>query len=338
MGSSVQFREILSAEADALGEVGVTFARFMELALFQPQLGYYARDRQRVGRDRRSDFYTASSLGPVFGELIVAAAVQLLGPRPAADHAFVDIGAEPGREILAGVAHPFGSSLTLRLGEPLTLPPRAVVFSNELFDAQPCHRLVRRDGSWREIGVGLDGQNLREIVLPSLSSPVAAVVHQLPAEAPEGYHLDLPLGSVRLLEQLAAQSWRGLFLAFDYGHTWRELTGELPAGTARAFARHQQNNDLLAAPGEQDLTCDVCWDWLADGLRRNGFASPRVESQEAFFARHAGESLSRLMAAEAGRFSPRKQAVMQLLHPAHMGQKFQILHGLRDQGPAGPQN
>jgi SAM-dependent MidA family methyltransferase len=108
------------------------------------------------------------------------------------------------------------------------------------------------------------------------------------------------------------------------------LTEEFPAGTARAFVRHTQSNDLLADPGEQDLTCDVCWDWLADCLRAKGFPNPAVESQEAFFVRHAGDALSRLMAVEAGRFSPRKQAVMHLLHPAHLGQKFQILHGLRD--------
>ncbi len=76
MGSSVQFREILSAEADAQAG-GVTFARFMELALFHPAAGYYTARRQRVGRDRRSDFYTAASLGPVFGELVAAAAAPI---------------------------------------------------------------------------------------------------------------------------------------------------------------------------------------------------------------------------------------------------------------------
>ncbi|MFI5336854.1 MAG: SAM-dependent methyltransferase [Opitutales bacterium] len=328
MGSSVLLPDLLAREPGAAA--GIPFARFMELALFHPQAGYYAANRHRVGRDRSGDFYTATSLGPVFGELVVAAAVRLLGPRPAAAHTFVEIGAEPGQGVLQGVAHPFAASVTLRLGEPLTPPPRAVVFSNELFDAQPCHRLVRRGGAWRELGVAVRDGGLAEVELPALSPAVAAGAERLPADTPEDYHLDLPLPSVALLTQITRPPWTGLFIAVDYGRTWRELTEEMPAGTARAFSQHRQGNDLLANPGAQDLTCDVCWDWLEEELRRQGFTDPRVESQEAFLARHAGEALAVLMVAEAGRFSARKQAVLHLLHPAHMGQKFQILHALRD--------
>ena len=328
MGSSVQLPDLLAREP-GIG-AGVSFARFMELALYHPAAGYYAATRPRLGRDRDSDFYTATSLGPVFGELVVAAAVSLLGPRRAADHTWVEIGAEPGGGVLAGVAHPFAAAQCVRLGEPLTLPPRAVVFSNELFDAQPCHRLVRRAGAWRELGVARRDGQLAEMELPALSPEVAAMSGRLPAEAAEGYHLDLPLASVRLLDRIAAQSWSGLFLAFDYGRSWEELAQELPGGTARAYHRHRQSNDLLARPGEQDLTCDVCWDWLADSLRAHGFAAPQVEAQETFFVRQAGEALAATLAAEAGRFSGRKQAILHLLHPAHLGRKFQSLHALRD--------
>src|SRR5262245_4531614 len=144
MGSSVQFHEIFAAEAEAAA--GVSFARFMELALFHPQAGYYARQRERVGRNERADFYTATSLGPIFGELVVAAAVKLLGGEASSGFTFVEIGAEPGGGVLKNVAHPFASAATISLGQPIALPPRCVVFSNELFDAQPCHRLVWREG------------------------------------------------------------------------------------------------------------------------------------------------------------------------------------------------
>ena len=60
-----------------------------------------------------------------------------------------------------------------------------------------------------------------------------------------------------------------------------------------------------------------------------GFADAKVESQEAFFIHHAGAFLSQAMAEEASRLSQRKRALMQLLHPSHLGQKFQVLHGLR---------
>jgi SAM-dependent MidA family methyltransferase len=156
---------------------------------------------------------------------------------------------------------------------------------------------------------------------------------ELPAAAPEGYQLDAPLAAQTLAAALAAQKWRGLFLACDYGKSWRELCEATPQGTARAYFRHTQSNNLLARPGEQDLTCHVCWDWLAGALAQHGFQAPAVESQEAFFVRHAGEFIAQALAAEAARLSPRKRALMQLLHPANMGQKFQALHAWRETAP-----
>ncbi len=333
----------------------LTFADFMSLALYHPELGYYRRDRPRVGRGKTTDFYTATSSGPLFGELIVAACLKLLGPQ--ADprrHTFVEIGSEPGGGILHNIAHPFAAAQTLRLGEPLNLQQFSnasdttplIVFSNELFDAQPSRRFVTRDGHWRELGVTLTSDHqlhatefpspipqnftpLSSILAPSDSTLSDSVILPSASAYPDGYHLDLPLASVDLASQLAAQSWSGLFIACDYGKSWRELIEATPQGTARAYFRHQQSNDLLARPGEQDLTCHVCWDWLADALARHGFTSPTIESQESFLIHHAGDFIAKLTTAEATRMSPRKLSLMQLLHPANMGQKFQVLHALR---------
>jgi len=128
---------------------------------------------------------------------------------------------------------------------------------------------------------------------------------------------------------IAAQPWTGLFVAFDYGKAYAELAAETPHGTARAYFKHTQSNDLLARPGEQDLTGHVCWDWLAAALADGGFAKAQVESQESFFIHHSGEFLAKTMAAEAGRLSQRKLSLLQLLHPSHLGQKFQVLHARR---------
>ena len=312
------------------------FDRFMEFALYDPAAGYYARNRPRVGRTAAADFFTAASLGPVFGELVAEACGSLLAPRRAADYTAVEIGVEPGGPpggVLAGAAHPFAGVVTLPRGRPLAVPPRAVVFSNELFDAQPCHRIVRRGGAWRELGVALRAGALAEILLPQPAPAVAAVLDRLPASAPEGYHIDLPLAAAALAARIAAQPWAGLFVAFDYGKSWRELAEATPAGTARAYARHAQSNDLLAQPGEQDLTCHVCWDWIGAALTERGFRAPVLESQEAFFVHHAAPALRRLTEAEAGRVSSRKLAALQLLHPGNMGQKFQVLWALRDAPP-----
>lgn len=296
----------------------------MDLALFHPSLGYYRRDRPRVGYGAGTDFYTASSSGAVFGEMVAAACVQLLGGEThARDHVFVEIGAEPGGGVLAGVAHPFASARTVGLGETPRLDGPCVVFSNELFDAQPLRRLVRRGPEWKELGVRLHNGELGEIELGALSAD------WLPAEADEGYVFDAPRAAAALASALAAQPWHGLFVAFDYGKSFDELATAAPAGTARAYFQHTQSNALLARPGEQDLTGHVCWDWLARSLADARFDQATLESQEAFFIHHAGDFLARTMTEEAARTSPRKLALMQLLHPSHLGQKFQVLHARR---------
>ena len=314
----------LEAFRSQAGESGtLRFDRFVELALYHPDLGYYRRPRPRVGTGPGTDFYTAATSGPVFGEMILAAVSGLLGGQNLAAYTFVEVGAESAGGILAGLAHPFGAARTLRLGEPLAVEGLCVVFSNELFDAQPFRRFQVRNGSWRELGVKLGPGGLEEAELSTLLPDF------LPGDAGEGYQLDAPTDAATLARTIAAGHWQGLFLACDYGKSWQELAYGTPSGTARAYRRHRQSNDLLANPGEQDLTSHVCWDWLIQALQDQGFSQTAVESQEAFFVRHAGAYIEQVAAQEAARFSARKQSLLQLLHPSHLGRKFQVLHGIR---------
>lgn len=309
------------------------FDAFMALALYHPVLGYYRRDRARVGRRAGRDFYTATSLGPIFGELIAAACAKILsaaGLDPSV-HTFVEIGAEPDGGVLAGVpAIPFGASRTLRIGEPLRLDGPCVVFSNELFDAQPVRRFIRRADGWHELGVAFAAEILREEDLGLVAVGDRASAYLPPVEtAPEGYLFDAPRAAAELAANLAGQPWQGLFVAFDYGKTYPALAHETPQGTARAYHLQTQHNDLLARPGEQDLTAHVCWDWLSEALTAAGCRNVDVASQESFFVHHAGSWIAAALAREGSGSTPRKRALMHILHPAQMGQKFQVLHGVK---------
>ncbi len=304
----------------------------MELALYDPQCGYYTANRRRVGRDKAADFYTATSFNPVFGELVVAAAVGLLGARSPAEMDFVEVGAEPNAGVLRDIAHPFRSYRTISYGQPITFSGRCVVFSNELFDAQPFHRARFRAGAWRELGVALDAASgeLREVELTAPTAELAPWIASFPANAPEGYIIDAPVRTVPMIEAMARQAWTGLFLAFDYGRSWATLAEEYPEGTLRTYSHQKMGGDLLDRPGEIDLTGHVCWDWLVDALQQNGFGEARVESQETFLTRRAATAMAAIVAAEATGLSPRKRQLMHLLHPGNMGRKFQVLHALRD--------
>jgi len=317
--------EFKSAFLAACGsQQAMSFERFMALALYDPHVGYYRGERERVGRGHGTDFYTATSSGPLFGELIAAACTSLLHRRDLKTYTFIEIGSESPNGVLDGVAHPFKSVRTLRLGEPLNISGQCIVFSNELLDAQPFRRFIGRSDGWHELGVALRDDRLVEFELAKVNESF------LPTPAVTDYVIDAPVVSADLTREIAEQPWTGLFVAFDYGKTWREIVESCPAGTARAYYRHTQSNDLLAHPSQQDLTCHICWDWISSALERAGFHSPKVEFQESFLIHNAGEAIAAISSAEAARFSPRKASLLQLLHPTHMGQKFQVLHALRD--------
>ncbi|MBA4138025.1 MAG: hypothetical protein C0518_11965 [Opitutus sp.] len=328
MGSSPAFRAAFRREPNAA--TGVSFARYMEVAMYDPEVGYYTAKRRRVGRDKKADFFTSTTFSPVFGELVVAAVTGLLAGKNLADYEFVEMGAEPAGGALKDVPHPFRSYRTISFPQPLDATGQCIVFSNELFDAQPFHRAVWRRGAWRELGVALEGDELKEVELVEPTPELAEAIKHFPREAPEDYHIDAPLRTVPLLERIIRPTWTGLFLAFDYGKSWSSLVRSHPEGTLRTYSHQKMGIEIHDRPGEVDLTGHVCWDWLIDGLQRNGFGEALVESQESFFATRATVKLQTIVEVEANAFSARKQAVMQLLHPGNMGQKFQALHALRE--------
>ena len=321
----------LRARAEKSG--AMSYRDFVDTALFHPELGYYRRDAKRVGRSRDTDFYTASSVGGgVFAALVRAAAEKLLGGAEALkEHTLVEIGAEPGASIFEGERGRFAGLKTIRVGEDLEIPDRSVVFANELFDAQPFRRLRFRDGSWRELGVRItDTGLLAECELPELSPDAATVAAGLPTPWHEGFILDVSPDADRLMDRILAGGWRGAVIFPDYGKPLAELLANTPQGTARAYHRHEQSNDLLARPGEQDLTYHVVWDALESRMSAAGFSSVSLERQEAFFMKFSAGELEKLFARSA---ATRDVALMgrvrELIHPAHLGSKFQVLSGVR---------
>ena len=318
----VEFINRFRTEAGSNGVM--SFESFMKLALYDEELGYYRKAKSRIGYGKESDFYTATTSGSLFGELIAAAVTEIIGTKMASKCTFVEIGCEPTGGVMANVVHPFSATSTIQLGEAMELDGMCVVFSNELFDAQPCRRFIFKTGIWRELGVGCADDRLFEVELP-----LGDTQPYLPSDVAEGYILDAPQAAVSLLHVILNQPWHGLFIAIDYGKPWEELIRATPQGTVIAYFRHAQSNDLLAHPGGQDLTCHVCWDWLSAALTRHEFSGPILESQESFFIHHAASLLQDVTTSEAKHLSRRKLALTQLIHPSYLGQKFQVLHAIR---------
>lgn len=330
MKMSASKQSVLDVLQERCAEGPISYRDYIEIALYAGGSGYYQRNTQRVGRQKNRDFYTSESLGKVFTQLVIGAAQNLLGQQVAAQSSFLEIGAEPEQSLLDNVDHhPFADSRVIRLGEPILADGPVVVFANEWLDALPFHRIVFKAGQWRERGIHFDNNALKETLLESPTPPAQRAMENLPTEIEEGYQLDLPLEAETALSQLIAQDWTGLILLFDYGKTREALLQDCPNGTARTYYQHELGSDLLDRPGEKDITCDVCWTPLEAQLKGAGFTATTLESQESFIVQRAAQTAEAIVAGSAGQFSADRQTLMELTHPANMGQRFQVLWGLK---------
>lgn len=312
----------------------ISFRDFSEIALFDPQFGYYRQARERVGRAAGTDFYTSASLGSIFGKLIRDAAQTLLGDNEnLADYTLVEIGAEPGQTHFSEQKKFFRELRTLRVGSEIEIPEKSVVVANELLDAQPFHRVVSLAGTWREIGVEENPENpgeWRETLLEKLSTPaLAAFLETQKVPADDGWHLDISLDAETLLEKILGGNWQGVAVFLDYGKTLADCLDTFPEGTARAYFRHTQTNALTRAPGEQDLTCHVLWDRLLPIFERNGFSAEAPLRQESFFMRYARREIEAVVSGTSPETARERGALIELIHPAKMGHAFQVLAGKR---------
>ena len=324
--------DLISALRDATDENGkMDYPTFVATTLYAPEIGYYSTAKTRVDRSPEADFYTAQSLGPIFGKLVVAACESLLGDTDPNNYTFVEIAAEPDRSVLQGVEHNFGATKTIRLFDSLDIPPKAIVFANEWLDAQPFRRFrFDKDQGWLERGVEVTECGLREIDMHQ-SGDIPPFLKEISPDTPHDYLLDLPTGAKESLVNLCSKEWNGLFLTFDYGLSLEDFTRRRPEGVARGYRGHRLSSDVLAFPGEQDITCHVCWDMLEDVLMDHGFVEVQVERQESFLLGHASSACKAIVTGKAGEFDPDRQTLMELLHPGNMGAKFQALRGIRSE-------
>jgi SAM-dependent MidA family methyltransferase len=299
---------------------------FIECALYHPEQGYYCRQRQRVGHQPSSDFYTASSLGHVFSRLVLASLESLLED-DLAGYTFVEAGPESTGGVLGNIEHsPFKDHLLIRPGDAWDLPPKAIVFSNELFDAQPFRRFVWTSDAWREMGVAIEAGQLQWVQMkPEEPLPPLPETHR------EGYTIDWPGKALALLETISQASWQGLFVAFDYGLDRSVAFSSRPEGTGRTYAGHKMGDDLLDNPGHTDITCHVIWDDLEEILRQHRFREVRVQRQEAFLMLNGQAVVADILQAGEPGLQKDKQTLMELVHPDNMGHKFQVLSAQRSE-------
>lgn len=306
--------------ADEIAGCGpISFARFMELALTHPEHGYYTRPQDPFGA--RGDFYTAAQLQPVFGRLIGQATAPLLaacGPPP---QTVLDLGA--GRQEMAaafeGHRYVAVDAVNGTLPEPFT----GLIFANEFFDALPVHVLVRRGSQWREQCVTVAGSRF-VWVERGAETDLADKASRLAPQAGEGEVVEVRPAAGAWLGRLAATLTRGHLLVIDYGYTAAERR-RFPQGTIMSYRRHAALADVLAEPGNRDLTAHVDFTALSEEAARCGWHVTPVESLRALLLR-AGEADRFAVALRAGTAAEEVRLRLQLKTLLFsLGESFRVL-------------
>ena len=299
---------------------------FIRFALYHPKHGYYTCDTKRVGKGENTDFYTSNSHGKLWGQLIIEACSEILGAEQIKNYTFLEIAAEPNCSVLKGINTPFDSTNTIRLGDNFEIPDHSVIFSNEWLDAQPFKRFRFNENKrkWIEIGVTLRSNIFEEVELPKSDTPI-----NFPKVCIDGYTIDWPIGAYDALNSVLSQSWKGLFLTFDYGLSRETIFKERPTGTARSYYKHQMCKSLFTQVGKQDLTCHVCWDELKECMHKNFFSEVNLETQESFLMNHSQMKIKEIFDSTDKPLNQQMLKLRELIHPQHFGGKFQALWGVR---------
>jgi len=225
----------------------------MQLALYHPEYGYYRRARDPFGK--AGDFYTAAQLQPVFGVLIAARVRALwdeLGRPP--DFTVVDLGAGRGemREAFSDWRYVPVDVDRGALPDHFT----GVVFANEFFDALPVDAAVCRAGGFHQMLVGWNGERFAWVEGGTVTPEAAAYVERYLAPSEEGDLVEINLEALAWTERIARSLDRGFLFTIDYGYTRRERA-RFPQGTLMSYRRHTALEDVLADPGERDITAHV---------------------------------------------------------------------------------
>lgn len=271
MASSEALLHLIRNEMENSGFI--TFARFMELALYHPDFGYYrTRDRFGIG----GDFYTAEQLQPVFGEVMASFVEKLTQDALHPDRfGVLELGAGRAemRQALTRWRYQAFDWGTAPLPESWT----GLAFANEFFDALPVHLVRKEDTGWKERLVTWCGAEFCFMDRPVDNPKLLAYAHEYGCALPEGGELEACLALPAWLQRIASILSDGCLLVIDYGYGDRELA-RFPAGTLLSYRKHHAFSEALNRPGAQDITAHVNFTWLSKCAAAAGFALVRSES------------------------------------------------------------
>jgi len=348
----------------------------MQVALYDPQFGYYCRkDRTRWGRE--GDYRTLPERTPLFAatlaryffklyqqldsppewtiveagagegqfaEVVLQTLERQYAPAFAALRYVVDEQSAASRGVLQERLARFGNKVSFLPLSDLRTDITGIVFSNELLDALPVHRVMLENGNLRELYVTLSDEGEFAWTSGPLSTPQLSEYFDLVGVhlAHEGQIAEVNLDLNTWLTTAASQLSRGYLVTIDYGDTAENLltprgthqrgTGVPPVwprdeGTLRAYHRHQFH-DVLKHPGENDLTTTIDWTYVRKLGKRLNLETVLFERLDKFLWSVGLLDQLDLIAAQTDVESEKaslRTGARELILPTGMSPSFQIL-------------
>lgn len=344
-------------------EGGITFRDFMAMALYEPGLGYYTSDRVVLGRE--GDYLTSPEVSPLFGAMLGRQLRQMwevLG-RPA-PFDLVEAGAGSGvlaRDVLSWASRTasemfeairytiveISSQLRARQRSRLVAeglannvrwlggPPAdvtGVIFSNELLDAMPVHRVAVGNGGLREIYVTWSGEHFAE----ELREPPSEVIDYFDAigvRPADGCRAEVNLAAVDWMHDAGQSLKRGFVMTIDYGCEADDLYAPWRTdGTLLCFYRHNPSSDPYVRIGRQDMTSHIDLTNVRHAGEAAGLTTLGLVTQSEFLANLGiGEAMQPPEGGELEEYFARRRAVTELLDPGGLG-RVRVLIQAKDVG------
>jgi SAM-dependent MidA family methyltransferase len=329
----------------------ISFARFMELALYSPGLGYYAAGAHKFGE--AGDFITAPELSPLFGRTVARQVAEIMAQSAAN---ILELGAGSGKlavDMLAELEQ-LGSlpesyailevSADLRARQQTLmrehlphllgrvhwldeLPDRFIgaIVANEVLDALPVHLVHWRDSSITERGVAWGENGFIWQVRAINDVDLFHAAQQI--RVPDDYVSEICLAARGLINSLAQRLEQGAMLFIDYGFGAREFYHpQRSSGTMMCHYRHHAHDDPFFLPGLQDITAHVNFTDIAEcgidaGLELAGYTS------QAFFLINCGitELIKDTSPENLRDYLPLSAQLQKLTSPAEMGELFKVI-------------
>jgi len=337
------------ADEIATSDGWLSFARFMELALYAPGLGYYSAGHAKLGA--AGDFITAPELSPLFARCL---ARQLADLHVTGLETILELG--PGSGALAAELLPALDALgcppvqylmlelsaDLRQRQQETLRARApncldrvrwldalpehfegIILGNEVLDATPVHIVHARAGIINEVGVGWDnGPVWRECAADGELLTVATAL-----ALPDDYRTEINLAARALTRSLTTVLERGVLLFCDYGFPAREFYHpQRNRGTLMCHYRHRTHDDPLRMVGLQDITAHVDFTAVATAAVNAGATVLGYANQAQFLINTGITDLLGTVSPDRVRdYAPLAAQAQKLLSPAEMGELFKVI-------------